>query len=121
MRTVPQIERRYLKLVRLTKDAVASECMNCGCSSADHDPVTGECWHGAGYGNRCECRKFEAVDSTGRYLVWLTIDNQRFQVSPEPLDKETAEWFRRQFAHALYKFGALEGAICDPKKKNSKK
>ena len=120
MKTVPQIERKYFKLTKLKDGDVESECMNCGCSSADHDPVTGECWHGAGYGNRCECRKFEAVDSTGRYLVWLTIDNQRFQVSPEPLDKETAEWFRRQFAHALYKFGALEGAVCDPKK-NSKK
>ena len=120
MRTVTQIERKYFKLVKLKKDAVASECRNCGCSVADHHPETGECWHGAGFGNRCECRKFEAVGAADRYLVWLAIDNQRFQVFPEPLDRKTAEWFRRQFARALYKLVALEGGPCSLKT-NSKR
>ena len=80
MRTVPQIARKYVKLVRIRPGPP------------------------------------EAVD----HLVWLAIDNQLFQLAPQPMDKKTAEWFRRQFAHALYKFGVLEGAICDPKK-NSKR
>ena len=80
MRTVPQIARKYVKLVRIRPGPP------------------------------------EAVD----HLVYLQVEGQRFRVSPEPLDKRTAEWLRTQLAHALYKFGVLEGAICNPKK-NSKR